>query len=211
MIMERNRGKIAAAIAVMGLMMATALLAHARHPADAFTGRIALSNTSFPDNFSNDDAFIKYIRKHDTREFFPEKEDGGWDFHYMAFFKKPISGSKYLVLFYDVTRPELPILVTQTTSYPGRPGLRIMAGQYELDPMLFKPDKRYLMLYTPSVDAPAIAEAEFVLRPYDAKRAEALREEQAREARRRREEAERAREKAKEDAAKKPQWTPPDW
>ncbi len=155
----------------------------AKGPADAFKGRIALSTSSFPARFSSDDSFIKYIRKVDSRELFASKPDAGWDLHYMAFFAQPLMLSQYLVLFYDVTDPQAPILLTQTTSYPEQKGRRIMAGFFELTPDLFKPDRKYLILYAANADDAALAEAEFVLRAHDPARAEAARVKAAEEAR----------------------------
>ena len=198
--------------------LATALMlvshapqAEARNPADAFKQRIALSHTSFPPRIDDNEKFIKHIRKVDTREFWAESEKGGWSFHYMAFFAKPLPRKPHLVVFYDITDKGAPLLITQTTSHPMSGGQRIMAGYYELSPVEFQPDRKYLMLYQPDISSPALAEAEFVLRSHDpAKAAEvkAAREAQAEERRRK---AREARDKAKGGGNKDLDWQPPDW
>ena len=156
--------------------------AEARKPADTYKQKIALSHSPFPAKFKNDGEFVKYIKQIDTREFWPDTSDGGWRFHYMAFFAKPLNQSRYLVVFYDIT-DDTPIIVAQSTSYPAQRGMRIMVGDYDLDPETFKPNRKYLMIYTASVNDPAIAECEFVLRSFDAGKAQDIRDKRNEEAR----------------------------
>lgn len=198
---------VAMAVALSGL--AAPKQADARNPADVYKAKITLSPIPYPARFKNDAEFVAHIKRSDTREFWQESADGGWSFFYMAFFAKPLTGSSYLVLFYDVTEKDAPILVTQTTSHPTGKGLRIMSGDFELSTTSFKPDRRYLMLYTESVDQPALAETEFVLRAFDPDRASKVKAQREAEAQRQREEAEAEKARAREKSA--PTWTPPDW
>jgi hypothetical protein len=177
--------------------------AKGRKPADVFKTSIKLSDFPFPPRFEDDKKMIKYVNRVDQKEFWAEKDGGDWVLFYMAFLEKPLESRGYVVQFFDVTDPDAPVYVTETTSWPGKSGVRITAGEYSLSGTLFKPDKKYLMLFSRSSEEAALAEAVFVLRGFDPAAAG------RRNAKRR--EAKAAAEAERKKKNGKATWTPPDW
>jgi hypothetical protein len=213
--MSESRGWLRGAALVALLVVALAPApgahggnqAHARGKgkvaADVYRQRIILSDSGFPPRFTDEAEMIKHMKKVDQKEFWPTSQGGSWEIHYMAFFKAKLTQKRYLVQFFDITEGE-PVLITQNSTWTTQQGLRVMAGDYVLEPSLFEGDRKILMLIVPSAGQTALAEAEFVLRPYDADRAARIKEkrqEQRRERQQRREEKKNS----------KPTWTPPDW
>jgi hypothetical protein len=174
----------------------------ARKPADVFRQRIILSDSSFPPRFADDEAFVKYMKKVDQKEFWQVGEGGPWRVHYMAFFKEPLAQRNYLVQFFDTTDGQ-PVLITQNATRATKDGMRIMAGDYDLESALFSPNRRILMLVIPAIGEAALAEVEFVLRPYDPA--------QVAEMERRRQESKREAAQPDKPKGDQPQWSPPDW
>ncbi len=194
---------------VASSLVITSPLAKGKKPEDVYKGQIILSDRPFPTRFKSNDHFVQHMKSVRQGEFWPSTQDGPWQIEYMAFFAKPLPSHTYSVVYFDVTDKNKPIFVTEGTSTPQKDGLRIMAGFAELKPPHFQPDHRYLILYTPNVNQPALAEAEFVLRPFDPRRAAEARE--RRDALlREQHEAEQA-EKEKQAKDKAPAWEPPNW
>jgi len=205
-----RRGLLVAAVLVAAstLLSASALVAKGKKPEDVYKGKIILADRPFPPRFRSDEAFISHMKKVNQNEFWRESEEGPWKIEYMAFFARPLENRTYSVLFFDVTDKSKPTLLLEGSSFPERGGLRIMSGYFELKPPHFEANKHYLMLYSASASEPALAETEFVLRPYDPDRAaasKAKREEAARAAL----EAE-GKDKPK-DEKETPKWEPPNW
>ncbi len=177
--------------------------ARGRKPADVFAQSIVLSDSPFPARFSTDKALISYVNRMDQKEFWQEKNDGDWLIFYMAFFAEQLGRRAYVVQFFDITDADKPIYVTETQSWPSKSGVRITSGEYLLSAEIFKPDTKYLMLFSASAAEPALAEAIFVLREFDPNAAN-------RRATRRK----GTDNKPKSSDSKKkskPTWTPPDW
>lgn len=212
--MEKTSRAWLAAVALLTLLALTlgpaptwleGSAAHAKEKtaADTYRQRIILSDSGFPPRFSDEATMIKYMKKVDQKEFWPVSQDGNWEIHYMAFFKEKLTQKRYLVQFFDITEGE-PVLITQNSTWTSQQGLRVMAGDYALEPSLFEGDRKILMLIVASAGQSALAEAEFVLRPYDADRAAKLKE--------KRQERQRQRqERQDQKKSTQPTWTPPDW
>lgn len=190
-------------VVALAMTIAGSASAKDRKPADVFKTTIITADTPFPARFSDDKAMIKYVKRIDQREFFAEKDGGDWLIFYMAFFEKPLERRGYVVQFFDVTDPDAPVYVTETTSWPGKAGVRISAGEYSLSARLFKPDKKYLMLFSRSSEEAALAETIFVLRGFDPNAAGRRKA--------RRAEAKAAEESGRKKKSGKATWTPPDW
>jgi hypothetical protein len=180
-----------------------------RKPEDVFKGKIVLSTKPYPAKFKTDASFISYVKGVKKTEFYPEKEGGSWKIHYMAFFGRPLERRDYSVLFYDITDKSRPRFVMEGGSYPERAGERIMAGEYELQTMSFEENKKYLMSYSLGQGQAALAETIFILRPYDADKAAAIKKTREDEEQKGKEEKERQALEKKEKGKLK--WTPPDW
>ncbi len=202
----RQITRLTIAACVVGIAFAavgSSVDAKGRKPADVFKTSIILAESPFPPRFASDAEMIKYVNRVDQKEFWAEKDGGDWVLFYMAFLEQPLERRGYVVQFFDVTDPDAPLYVTETTSWPARSGVRISAGEYSLSGTLFKPDKKYLMLFSRSTEEAALAEAVFVLRGFDPAAAG------RREAKRRevKEKADSERKKKNSKAT----WTPPDW
>jgi hypothetical protein len=193
----------ALAIVLVFVGLSVSADARGREPHDVFAQSIVLSDSPFPARFSTDKALISYVNRMDQKEFWQEKHDGDWLIFYMAFFAEQLERRTYVVQFFDITDANKPLYVTETQSWPSKSGVRITSGEYLLSAEIFKPDTKYLMLFSRSTAEPALAEAIFVLRPFDPNAAN-------RRATRRK----AAGDKLKSSDPKKkstPTWTPPDW
>lgn len=196
---------LAVALSVASLFWSST--AQAKDPADLFQEKIILSEYSFPPQFESNKKLVAHVKRVQSHEFWPVSKDGNWVIHYMAFLAKPMTQRRYLVQFFDITEKDAPILITENATFTSGDALRISYGDYDLSPEFFKPNRKILMLFTPGIDQPALAEVEFVLRPYDEARAKKLQEARA--------EKERQRKKALEDRKKNKnknlKWAPPEW
>jgi len=179
-----------------------------RQAADYFKQMIVLSDSSFPANFDSEKEFIAFMKKARLTKLYPEKKEGSWSFFYMAFLPRPNKRGKYVVTFYDITKRDKPITVTDNATYPTQDGQRAISGSYTLDRPFFKPDHIYLMTYSRGSTGEVLAEVEFTLKPYDAERAARLKAQREEEARRQRE----ANEKRLKDINNPDlEWEPPNW
>ncbi|MBH24772.1 MAG: hypothetical protein CMH57_10035 [Myxococcales bacterium] len=179
-----------------------------RVAADYFKQMIVLSDSSFPASFDNEKEFIAFMKKARLSELYPEKKEGSWSFFYMAFLPRPNKRGKHVVTFYDITKRDKPITVTDSATYPTQSNQRAISGSYTLDRPFFKPDHVYLMTYSQGSTGEVLAEVEFTLKPYDAERAARLKAQREEEARKQRE----ANEKRLKDINNPDlEWEPPNW
>lgn len=145
---------------VLTLLLA-APAAHAKAPADHFKGKIILSTKPFPTSFKNDAAFIKHMKRADTRGFkYGEKDTMNIEF--MAFFARPYTSTGYTVTIYDVTQGRTSVATFPI--YPDQKSTRILASGMTLDLATFQEEKAYLMVVTATYGGPIIAEANFSIK-----------------------------------------------
>lgn len=117
----------------------------------------------FPSRFESDSAMAKYMRKVNTHEVSAEGDDD-WTFEYMAFLPKPVATLQAAVTFYDVTVPGTQKLVDTFTFYPADRKQDILNGHARLANGKFKPDRKYLMVFSRGYGQRALAQTKVVLR-----------------------------------------------
>jgi len=78
--------------------------------------------------FKSDGAFISYVKKAHKKEL--KDKDGKWEFHYMAFFARPLDDIQVSVNFYDMT--EGGEFLWGADQYTPRRGERILASYFKL-------------------------------------------------------------------------------
>ncbi len=97
--------------------------------ADYFKGHIIVSEKPFPSRFTSDAAFIAHMKKADKTELTCTK-DGVWEFHYMAFFAKPLDDVQVSVNLYDLTDDGN--FIMGADQYTSARGERILASYFKL-------------------------------------------------------------------------------
>jgi hypothetical protein len=117
----------------------------------------------FPSRFESDAAMAKYMRRVNTHELTAEGDDD-WSFEYMAFLPKPVATLQAAVSFYDVTVPGSQKLIDTFTFYPGDRKQNILNGHARLSKDKFRPDRKYLMVFSRGYGQRALAKTKIVLR-----------------------------------------------
>lgn len=143
------------------LLLTVPTAAQARKPADALKGKIVLSTKPFPVRFKSDAAFIRHMRKVDTKAFrFDGADKIGVEF--MAFFARPVTTTQLTAKIYDVTerrqlRDTFPV-------YPGQRNTRILASYFEMKADKFEVERRYHMVLTAGFKGRVLAETTFAIK-----------------------------------------------
>jgi hypothetical protein len=117
----------------------------------------------FPSRFDSDAEMAKYMRRVNTHEVFAEGDDD-WKFEYMAFLPKPVATLQAAVTFYDITVPGTQKLVDTFTFYPADRKQDTLNGHARLSSAKFKPDRKYLMVFSRGYGQRALAKTKVVLR-----------------------------------------------
>jgi len=135
----------------------------ARDPAKKFKGQIIVSKKRFPSRFKSDHAMIHHMKHVNTHEL-TAHGDKDWEFEYMAFLPKPVATLQAAVTFYDVTVPGTQKLVDTFTFYPADRKDKILNGHARLPADKFRPDRKYLMVFSRGYGQRALAKTLIVLR-----------------------------------------------
>lgn len=143
------------------MLTAFASVAEAKGPADKFKGKIILSTKAFPTSFKSDAAFIKHMKRAETKGFRYEGK-AEINVEFMAFFARPYANTEFTVTIYDMTEGRT--LVYSFPVYPGQKNTRILASGTSLDKATFAEERSYLMVVTPSYNGPIIAETTFSIK-----------------------------------------------
>lgn len=152
-------------------MMLTATLlfafvppSQARAPEKVLKGKIIMSTKRFPSRFKSDKAFVKYMKKVDTKGI-RAKEDGSWSFEYMVFARKPVGTIQAAVTFYDITGGGQRFVNT-FNFYTTNKKDRIINGHASLsEEKNFKANRKYLMVFARGYGQKALASTKFALLP----------------------------------------------
>jgi hypothetical protein len=116
------------AVVVAGFLVTGAGAALAAKAADVLKGRIIISEKPFPLRFASDAAMVAHMKKVHKGELVCTK-DGVWEFHYMAFFAKPLDDIQVTVNLYDLTAGGEFILGAD--QYTSARGERILASYFK--------------------------------------------------------------------------------
>ena len=161
------------AYALMALILSALSLspqvADARSPAKALKGRIILSTTPFPTRFKSDAAFIKHMKKVDTKAFNLEAGKPV-DIELMAFFAKPIKATELTATVYDVTEEPQEMATTFPIYLQGRKAEQIVASNFRLDDQSFKLERRYLLVISTGYRGKILAQTKFSIKATAAQR-----------------------------------------
>lgn len=151
-------------ISTLAVLLAFSPQALAKKPEKVFKGKIILSKSRFPSKFKTDKAFVKHMRKVDTKAIYPQA-DGTWSFEYMAFPRKKVGTIQAAVTFYDITGGRKK-LVNTFSFYMRKPGDKILNGYASLsESKNFKANRKYLMVFSRGYGQPALASTKFALLP----------------------------------------------
>ena len=143
----------------LGVMIPAAT---AKDPAEKFEGEIIISEKRFPSRFKSDAQMIAHMKKVNTHEITATGDDD-WEFEYMAFLPGAVGTLQAAVTFYDITSGGQ-ALVDTFTFYPADKSERILNGHARLDTERFKPDRKYLMIFSRGYGQRALAQTQVVLR-----------------------------------------------
>ena len=128
----RSRIGLAAGVAMMvvvaGSLVTLVGVAGAAKAADLLKGRIIISEKPFPSRFASDAAMVAHMKKVHKGELVCTKE-GVWEFHYMAFFAKPLDDIQVTVNLFDMTAGGEFILGAD--QYTSSRGERILASYFK--------------------------------------------------------------------------------
>ncbi len=129
--------------------------------ANKLKGRIVLSTKPFPTSFASDKAFIKKMRRIDTKAFeYGEGKKIGVEF--MAFFARAYTVTEFTVTIFDLT--ERREMVSTFPVYPQQRTTRILASFVRLGRDTFEEEHRFLMVVQPTYGGPVIAETQFAIK-----------------------------------------------
>ena len=104
----------------------------------------------------------KYMRKTNTHEIFADGEKD-WEFEYMAFLGKPLATLQASVTFYDITTGRQ-TMVDTFSFYSSDKKEDVLNGHQRLSRMKFKPNHKYLMVFSRGYGQKALARTKIVLR-----------------------------------------------
>ncbi|MBU1897600.1 hypothetical protein KKB55_07495, partial [Myxococcota bacterium] len=137
--------------------------AMARNPADAFRGRIILSQRPFPTKFSSDAKFIQHMKRVDTKAFLYADKDT-LTLNFMAFFSRAQPGPMFMLTVYDVTEKGNR---TRINSYPidtYEKNTRILASAVYLPKDQYEEERRYMITLSRREGSPVLAESQFAIK-----------------------------------------------
>ncbi len=104
----------------------------------------------------------KYMRKTNTHELTADG-DKDWEFEYMAFLGKPLATLQASVTFYDITTGRQ-TMVDTFSFYSSDKKEDILSGHQRLSRTKFKPNRKYLMVFSRGYGQKALARTKIVLR-----------------------------------------------
>ena len=148
------------------LLLAFSSSSHARKPARVFAGKVILSKTPFPGAFKSDRAFIRHMKKVNTRKvFYPTS--GPLNLEFMAFFGKAYRATEFVAIVYDLSDRG-----RQATSFPIMPNQRatqILASGFSMTKDNFPVEHQYRLVI--SLGGRILAETRFAIKETKAERA----------------------------------------
>lgn len=104
----------------------------------------------------------KFMRKTNTHELRAEG-DKDWEFEYMTFLKKPVATLQASVSFFDITSGKQ-VFVDTYSFYTSDKTEKILSGHQRLSREKFKPNHKYLMVFSRGYGQKALARTKIVLR-----------------------------------------------
>lgn len=146
----------------------------ARKPARVFAGKVILSKTPFPGSFKSDKAFIRHMKRVNTRKVSYGKT-GPINLEFMAFFRRPQRATEFVAIVYDLTDRG-----RQAISFPIMPNQRktqILASGFSMTRDNFPMEHQYRLVI--SLGGRILAESRFAIKETKAQRAERRAKEKA--------------------------------
>jgi hypothetical protein len=123
-------------------------LAHAAKPEDVFKGKIIITSSRLPTNFSSQGAFVAAVKKAKTDKLWPKEEKGNdhavWKIEYIAFFATPLNDNEVTLKFWELGGGSQRF-VAGDEQYTRARGSRIFASSIEVTKPEFEQNKRYMM------------------------------------------------------------------
>ncbi|MFN3200157.1 MAG: hypothetical protein ACE366_17295 [Bradymonadia bacterium] len=168
-----SRGLLAFSLALLTLSLGLSLnapVAHGRSPAKALKGRVILSTTPFPFKFKSNSAFIKHMKKVDTKAFNLEK-GRQTNVELMAFFGKAIKATEVTATIYDITEKPQEMVETFPIYLQGNKAEQIVASNFALDLDSYKLERRYMLVITMGYRGKMLAKTTFAVKATAAQRA----------------------------------------
>ena len=133
---------------------------------DRLAGKVILSPRPFPPSFPSDRAFLKAMKRMDTKVFRATKK-GLWEIDFLAFFPVPMEELTCELHFFDRTYKESKGKsehVETRTKFLSRRGERTLASSLRLEAPQYKKDHTYRLIVARRSDRALLAEATFLLR-----------------------------------------------
>lgn len=158
---HRSPAKFAALLLTLCIVMVSGT-AFASGALSKLKGDIVVSTKRFPSRFDSDAEMAKHMRKVNTHELHA-KENGEWEFEYMAFLPKPVATLQAAISFYDITTPGQQSLVDTFMFYPSDKTQAILNGHARLGSK-FQKNRKYLMVFSRGYGQSALAKTQIVLR-----------------------------------------------
>lgn len=124
-------------------------------------GKIVLSTNPFPTSFKSDAAFIKKMKRVDTKQFKYGTEDK-ISVEFMAFFARAYTVTEFTVTIFDITEKRR--MVTTFGVYPEQRTTRILASGTRFKIAEMEEEHRFLMVVQPTYGGPVIAETQFAIK-----------------------------------------------
>ncbi len=129
--------------------------------ANKLRGTVVLSTMPFPTAFKSDRAFIKKMKRVDTKRFVYGTEDK-IPVEFMAFFARSYTVTEFTVTIFDVT--ERREMIKTFPVYPQQRKTRILAASMRIDIDTFEEEHTFLMVVQPTYGGPVIAETKFAVK-----------------------------------------------
>ena len=157
----RGRWPLLVGILLVGLGATAPTHAWARKPEKVLGGRIIVSTKAFPTRFKSDAAFVRHMRKVDTKTIrYGDKEKRSVEL--MAFFRRVPGVSQLTATLYDITerremKATFPIYTTDRET-------RILASGFVLDKETYPVNRKYHLVITVEYGGRVLAETQFVVK-----------------------------------------------
>jgi hypothetical protein len=139
--MAMNARSIVVAVAIV---FATAGLASAENPEQAFKGKIMTSTKRFPQTAKSPSAYTAQIRKQSQSNFMEDKTTHTWTIFFAAFLNKPLNDVEYVIKFYELSGRDQKLLAT-SENFNDERGQKTIVSNIKLDKKQMGVNKELLM------------------------------------------------------------------
>ena len=131
---------------------------------EKYRGKVLLSDVPYPYSYGGTKEQLKYLKKHQQREFARGAKET-WTIEYMAFLKTKLEARKAVIIFFDITDDDSPPEEVYSTGYhPDDPHTKVIIDHVKLSEEFFAAERYYEMQISRGRGTKPLATARFVLR-----------------------------------------------